>query len=254
MTAGEFFGRFARLMKDNPPAAAAAPTVAKLKSLGIEPGKDFDIARADPRIARALNRAMGAFELLESGVQKLETKDGWIVIPENFADYGTDYLTRAGIAMIGLGGIERPDVVYPTAFLDGSGKPLDAAHRYVLHFEKDELPPGAGHLVGRPLRPGRLLRAERAQPLRALGVDAAPVQRRRLTRPPHPVDLARRGQASQLAARSRERAVQPHRAHLLAGGRCARRQLQPPAAEEGAMSLRSTESSGLTSRDRRLQR
>jgi hypothetical protein len=141
MDAGEFFGRFARLMKDNPPAAADAPMVAKLRGLGIEPGRDFDVARVEPRIARALKRAMGAFRLLEIGVTKLETRDGWIVIPKNFADYGTDYLTRAGIAMIGLGGITRPDVVYPTAFLDGKDQPLDATHRYVLHLENSQLPP-----------------------------------------------------------------------------------------------------------------
>jgi hypothetical protein len=141
MDAGEFFGRVARLMKDNPPAAADGPMLKKLARLGIEPGKDFDIKQADPRIARALNRSMAAFKLLEKGVQKLTTKDGWIVIPKDFADYGTDYLTRAGIAMIGLGGIQRPDVVYPTAFLDAKNQPLDAAKRYVLHFEKDQLPP-----------------------------------------------------------------------------------------------------------------
>jgi hypothetical protein len=54
---------------------------------------------------------------------------GWLVIPENFADYGTDYKTRAGIALIGLGGIWRQDVLYPTAFKDGDGKSLDGAHR-----------------------------------------------------------------------------------------------------------------------------
>ena len=42
------------------------------------------------------------------------------MIPDNFADYGTDYKTRAGIALIGLGGIWRQDVVYPTAFKDGA--------------------------------------------------------------------------------------------------------------------------------------
>ncbi len=141
MDAGEFFGRLARLMKDNPPAAADAPMVRKLGSIGIEPGKDFNISQAEPRIARALNRSMAAFKLLEKGVHKLKTKDGWIVIPKDFADYGTDYLTRAGIAMIGLGGIQRPDVVYPAAFLDAHDKPLDAASRYVLHFEKNQLPP-----------------------------------------------------------------------------------------------------------------
>lgn len=141
MDAGEFFGRFARLMKDNPPAVADAPMLKKLARLGLEPGKDFDIKQADPRIARALNRSMAAFELLVKGVKKLKTKDGWIVIPTDFANYGTDYLTRAGIAMIGLGGIQRPDVVYPTAFSDGNNQPLTAAKRYLLHFEKNQLPP-----------------------------------------------------------------------------------------------------------------
>ena len=49
--------------------------------------------------------------------------------------------------------------------------------------------------------------------------------------------LAGRGQGSQLAARARERAVQPHGAHLLADGSGARRHLQAAAGEEGAVSV-----------------
>jgi len=56
---------------------------------------------------------MGAFGILQEGVKKLKTKNGWIVIPKDFASYGTDCETRAGIALIGLGGI-RPGV-------DGAG-------------------------------------------------------------------------------------------------------------------------------------
>jgi hypothetical protein len=52
---------------------------------------------------------MGAFELLEKGVTKLKTKNGWIVMPENMGDYGTDYETRAGIALVGLGAIQPHD-------------------------------------------------------------------------------------------------------------------------------------------------
>jgi hypothetical protein len=141
MDANAFFGRLARLMQDNPPFPEDAPIVEKLKVLGIEPGKDFDISKVDAHIARALQRAMGAHALLEMGVQKLETKNGWIVIPDNFANYGTDYLTRAGIALIGLGGIWPKDILYPVAFLDADDQPLDAANRYVLHFEKGRLPP-----------------------------------------------------------------------------------------------------------------
>jgi hypothetical protein len=141
MDATAFFGRLARLMKDNPPAAADTAMVEKLKKLGIEPGKDFDISKLDSGTARGLLRAMGTFSILQKAIKKLKTVNGWIVIPKDFADYGTDYTTRAGIALVGLGGIRPPDVVYPTAFDDGDGKPLDSANRYVLHFEKGQTPP-----------------------------------------------------------------------------------------------------------------
>ena len=141
MDANAFFGRLARLMKDNPPFPDDAPMLEKLKVLGIESGKDFDISKLDANIARRLKRAMGAYALLEMGVQKLETANGWVVIPDNFANYGTDYLTRAGIALIGLGGIWPKDILYPVAFLDVDDKALDAANRYVLHFDKGQPPP-----------------------------------------------------------------------------------------------------------------
>ncbi len=141
LDAAAYFGGLARLMKDNPPAAADAPMVAKLKEIGIVPGQDFDLAALDPGTRHGLQRAMDGFALLEKGVKMLKTDNGWIVIPKDFANYGTDYTTRAGIALIGLGGILPHDVVYPTAFDDGDNKPLDAANRYVLHFDKGTTPP-----------------------------------------------------------------------------------------------------------------
>jgi hypothetical protein len=141
MDTAAYFGRFARLLKDNPPSAADAPMVEKLKSLGLEPGKDLDLTKLALGQARALRRAMLAFGLLEKGVKKLKTENGWIVMPKDMANYGTDYMTRAGIAMVGLGAIQPVDISYPTAFDDGNSKPLDSAHRYVLHFDKGQTPP-----------------------------------------------------------------------------------------------------------------
>ena len=43
----------------------------------------------------------------------------------------------------GLGALTSDDAVYPCAFVDGDGKVLDAANNYVMHFEKDGLPPSA---------------------------------------------------------------------------------------------------------------
>ena len=148
MDAATFFSLFAKLMKDNPPSPEDGPMIEKLRVLGIEPGKDFDISSVPSNIARALNRAMGTFGLLEKGVKKLTTDEGWIVMPKNMGNYGNDYQTRAGIALIGLGAIQPLDISYPTAFSDSANKPLDAANRYMLHFEKNQIPAGKDQLVG----------------------------------------------------------------------------------------------------------
>jgi hypothetical protein len=141
MSAGAYFGRLARLLKDNPPAPADGPMVEKLKKVGIEPVREFDIGKIDPDVALGLQHAMGAFEMLQKGVKDLKTENGWIVMPKNMGDYGTDYNTRAGIALVGLGAIQPVDIAYPTAFDDGDGKPLDGANRYVMHFDKGQTPP-----------------------------------------------------------------------------------------------------------------
>jgi len=141
MDANALFGRLARLMKDNPPALADRKRVRTLKAIGIVPGKDFRLADLDARVAKGLQRSMSTLKLLQKAVKRLKTKNGWIVIPENFANYGTDYMTRAGISLIGLGGIWRQDVVYPTAFVDGRHKTLNGANRYVLHFDAGKTPP-----------------------------------------------------------------------------------------------------------------
>jgi hypothetical protein len=55
--------------------------------------------------------------------------------------YGTDYLHRAGVAYAGLGANVIEDAIYPTVFADDEGQPLHSDKRYVLHFEKDQIPP-----------------------------------------------------------------------------------------------------------------
>jgi hypothetical protein len=55
--------------------------------------------------------------------------------------YGNFYLKRAIIAMAGLGANPPEDAIYPLNVGDADGQPLDGDHDYVLHFDKDELPP-----------------------------------------------------------------------------------------------------------------
>lgn len=66
--------------------------------------------------------------------------NGWL-IPLNLGRYGTDYNMRTVVAWLGLGALTADDAIYPTAFIDGDGMPLDGANKYVLHLETDRLFP-----------------------------------------------------------------------------------------------------------------
>ena len=65
---------------------------------------------------------------------------GWRV-QRDIGVYGTDYGRRAVVAMFGLGANLPEDAIYPTARADAMGRPFDGGSRYVLHFDKSQLPP-----------------------------------------------------------------------------------------------------------------
>jgi hypothetical protein len=55
--------------------------------------------------------------------------------------YGNYYLKRAIVAQMGLGANVPEDAIYPLNLGDETGKPLDGSSKYVLHFDKTQLPP-----------------------------------------------------------------------------------------------------------------
>jgi hypothetical protein len=55
--------------------------------------------------------------------------------------YGNYYLKRAAITLVGLGANQAEDATYPLAVVDADGKPIDGNNNYVMHFDKDKLPP-----------------------------------------------------------------------------------------------------------------
>jgi len=141
MDGEHFFKRLALLLKDNPPYEADAPMIEKLKKLGIEPGKDFDFSKLDPDVAKGLNRApLKVWSVFQSAAYEMKNVNGWL-LPLNLGRYGTDYNTRAFIAYFGLGALTSDDLIYPSAVVDGDGKPLYADKKYVMHFDKDQLFP-----------------------------------------------------------------------------------------------------------------
>ena len=55
LSAEAYFKLLAMLMTDNPPAKADEPIMARMKKIGIVPGKAFDIAKLNPAVAKAID-------------------------------------------------------------------------------------------------------------------------------------------------------------------------------------------------------
>lgn len=144
MDATTFFGRLNALMQDNPPAAADAPALARFAAIGVAPGKPFDPKALDPEVAKVVEGAAkaGQVRLTKEAKTPHGTKvNGWDILASNTANFGTDYVWRAVVAMVGLGANLPADAIYPHALVDSTGQPLSGSNRYVIRFPKGQLPP-----------------------------------------------------------------------------------------------------------------
>ncbi|MFD6195794.1 DUF1254 domain-containing protein [Mycobacteriaceae bacterium NPDC060252] len=144
LSAKDYFGLLATLMKDNPPADADKPTIDKMAKIGIEAGKPFDIDKLGTEAVSALRSVpKEGFDKIAARFKDLKDINGWRFSTQT-GQYGTEYLQRAMITAFGLGANLPQDAVYPTSEVDAAGKPYDGANKYTLHFDKDQLPPAEG--------------------------------------------------------------------------------------------------------------
>jgi hypothetical protein len=143
MPALAYFKYGVELMKMNPPHATDWSTISRLKRIGLEPGKDFDPDKLDPAARDALEKGAAAgLKLMRDKIPAIaRVVNGWQMNTDTMGVYGDYYLKRAIIAMVGLGANQPEDAIYPLCIADSSGRPLTGGTKYVLHFNKEELPP-----------------------------------------------------------------------------------------------------------------
>jgi len=149
MDGAAYFKLFAELLKTNPPAAEDAPMVAKFAKIGLVPGQDFDASKLDPAVAKGIAAApkpaqekiSDLKEAILAGHAKLE--HGWMFFPKTGV-YGTGYRNRALITWYGLGANRPQDAVYPTSEGPELLAKYSGANKYVMRFEKGQLPPAKG--------------------------------------------------------------------------------------------------------------
>jgi len=144
MDAETFFSKAAQLLKESMPPADDAEMVAnQLANIGIVPGQDFDWS-ALPATVRSQLETVPALGL--QAIRDFENNqprvNGWTSLGNSTGGpYGTDYLTRATIAMVGLGANQAAEAVYLSADQDASGAGLSGDEVYEVRFEAGQTPP-----------------------------------------------------------------------------------------------------------------
>ena len=143
MKGGDYFAYAAELLKLQPPHLTDEPIIAQMKRIGIEPGKSFDIGKADPVVKKAVEAAPEAGrQLMAWKIPTLaRVANYWSMNTDTMGVYGNYYLKRAIIAQFGLGANLPEDAIYPVNLGDETGKPLDGANKYTIHFDKGATPP-----------------------------------------------------------------------------------------------------------------
>ncbi|MCH7584695.1 MAG: DUF1254 domain-containing protein [Acidobacteria bacterium] len=139
----DFFAYAAELMTLHPPHLTDQPIIARMARFGIEAGRPLDVGALPQAVRAALEGVPGsAQETMQSALPRLNpVVNGWTIGRSNMGVYGSNYLTRAVIARIGLGANLPEDAIYPVMLRDGSGDEPVGENNYVLHFDADQLPP-----------------------------------------------------------------------------------------------------------------
>jgi hypothetical protein len=143
MSADKYFTYAAELLKLHPPHITDEPIIAQMKRIGIEPGKSFDFAKLDPAMQQALMSAPeDAHQMMKWKMATIaRVANGWSMNTDTMGVYGNYYLKRAMVTQLGLGANLPEDAIYPLNLFDDTGKPLDGANKYTIHFDKGATPP-----------------------------------------------------------------------------------------------------------------
>jgi hypothetical protein len=139
----DYLHTLAQLLASTPPPAQDGPMLQRLAAIGVIPGQPFEPDKLGPDASKALEDIVPrALAVVQGKAKEMGTAvNGWRIPKMNIGAFGTDYDARAFIALIALGANLPADSLYPTTYVDGEGKFLNGAHRYVLHFDASLTPP-----------------------------------------------------------------------------------------------------------------
>ena len=140
----DFYAALGKAMLKFPAPAADRPLLAKLRAVGIGPGRSPANAHLSADTLRGLRDAVtqGPNTVVSAAMalyfQRFDKHNGYLVT--DLGAWGTNYTMRAIGDRLGIGGQRASIAAYPLALFDDTKAPLTGSKRYVLHIPKRSLP------------------------------------------------------------------------------------------------------------------
>ena len=125
-----------QVLHDDPPPAADLPLLKELAAIGIGPGAAPLTPAQRLLWTQNFSAARAGLAAEDIGTQI----QGWVYGPPNIGNFGTDYRTRALVALRGIWANVPSEMHYALSTTDGNGAPLDGDRRYRLHLPADTPP------------------------------------------------------------------------------------------------------------------
>ena len=143
MSLEDFFAYAGELLKVHAPHKTDWSMITRLRGIGFETGKSFDLKKLDGKLLSEFSRgAKDAMKNMGALAKKTgRPVNGWAMNTDTMGVYGNFYVKRAIVALVGLGANQPEDAIYPLNFADADGEPLVGENKYVLHFSANEIPP-----------------------------------------------------------------------------------------------------------------
>ncbi|MDO9491836.1 DUF1254 domain-containing protein [Acetobacterium sp.] len=143
MSPAEFFNTANQLMVANPPVNADQAMIEKISAVGVGPGLKFDEAILGDSGQEDWTEMINSLSttLFNDSQDFLVQMNNWRFFGEPVAEFGTEYDYRALIALNGLAANPVSVAIYPNTNTDSDGVTFDGTNNYVIHFDKDQLPP-----------------------------------------------------------------------------------------------------------------
>ena len=137
-----FFQTAADLLAENPPPKDHQAAIILLGRGGIDVGS----RSTPPSLTKRPQRGLVRGPRMGPQIMKWKVKFRGTPYPTRWNNlrpgtYGFDYFDRAAGALEGLFVHDREEAEYFSTYEDGDAHLLDGANQYVVHFNKDEIPP-----------------------------------------------------------------------------------------------------------------